>query len=110
MTRIWRFIVQGAGQQSRWTHPTSAAMTKPTAKAISLSPTGSLLTAVSAGLLLGRVVMGLSARHHGSTAGLVVSMIFLIAATASVTLFLTHAHAQRRSAQPAPIQTWLVAL
>ena len=83
-------------------------MTKPTA--ISLSPTGSLLTSVTAGLLLGRVVMGLSARHHGSTAGLVVSMIFLIAATASVTLFLTHAHSQRRSAQPAPIQTWLVAL
>lgn len=85
-------------------------MTKPRAKALAFSPTGSLLASVAAGLVFGRVVMGLAARHHGSTAGLVVSLVFLIAATMSVTLFLVHWHAQHRRTEPAPIQAWVVAL
>ena len=61
--------------------------------------------------LLGRIVMGLSVRHEGSAGGLLVALVFLVAGTASVTLFLHHFHQQRRGPDaPAPTQAWLMTL
>lgn len=86
-------------------------MNKPTARALPASSPASLLSAGIAGLLLGRIVMGLCARHEGSVGGLLVALVFLVSGAASVTLFLHHLHQQRRGREvPAPTQTWLVTL
>lgn len=86
-------------------------MSKPPAQTLPLPSTRTLLAAGLAGLLLGRIVMGLSVRHEGSTGGLLVALVFLVAGAASVTLFLHHFHQQRRGADvPAPTQSWLMSL
>lgn len=86
-------------------------MSKPPARAAApLSPT-KLVAAGFAGLLLGRIVMGLSVRHEGSAGGLLIALVFLLSGAAAVTLFLHHLHQKRRGRDvPAPTQTWLVTL
>jgi len=86
-------------------------MSKPPAHTLlSLSPRA-LMAAGIAGLLLGRIVMGLSARHEGSAGGLLVALVVLVSGAASVTLFLHHLHQERRGMDvPAPTQTWLMTL
>ena len=86
-------------------------MSKPPAQTLPPPSQRALLAAGMAGLLLGRMVMGLSARHEGSAGGLLVALVFLVAGAASVTLFLNHFHLQRRGPDaPAPTQTWLMTL
>jgi hypothetical protein len=86
-------------------------MSNPPAQILpSLSPR-TLLAAAIAGLLLGRIVMGLSARHEGSAGGLLIALVFLVSGAVSVTLFLNHLHQRKRGPDvPAPTQTWLVTL
>jgi hypothetical protein len=75
-----------------------------------LSPRAVMASAI-AGLLLGRIVMGLSVRHEGSAGGLVVALVFLVSGAASVTLFLNHVHQRRRGpGVPAPTVTWLMTM
>lgn len=86
-------------------------MNKPPAPTLPQPSTRAMLAAGLAGLLLGRIVMGLSVRHEGSAGGLLVALVFLVAGTASVTLFLHHFHQQRRGPDtPAPTQAWLMTL
>jgi hypothetical protein len=86
-------------------------VSKPPAQTLTpLSPRAVMASAI-AGLLLGRIVMGLSVRHEGSAGGLVVALVFLVSGAASVTLFLNHMHQQRRGSDvPAPTVTWLMTL
>jgi hypothetical protein len=86
-------------------------VSKPPAQTLSpLSPRAMMASAL-AGLLLGRMVMGLSVRHEGSAGGLLVALVCLVSGAASVTLFLHHLHQQRRGPDvPAPTQTWLMTL
>ncbi len=86
-------------------------MSKPPVPALPQPSPRAMLAAGLAGLLLGRIVMGLSVRHEGSAGGLLVALVFLVAGAASVTLFLHHFHQQRRGPDvPAPTQTWLMTL
>lgn len=86
-------------------------MNKPRTQTLPEPSPRAVLAAGLAGLLLGRIVMGLSVRHEGSAGGLLVALVFLVAGAASVTLFLHHFHQQRQGADvPAPTQTWLMTL
>ena len=86
-------------------------MSKPPAQTLPQPSPLTVLAAGFAGLLLGRIVMGLSVRHEGSAGGLLVALVFLVSGAASVTLFLHHIHQQRRGPDvPAPMQTWLLTL
>lgn len=86
-------------------------MSKPPAQTLSPSSPRALLASAVAGLLLGRVVMGLSVRHEGSAGGLLVALVVLVSGAASVMLLLHHLHHERRGQEvPAPTRTWLVTL
>lgn len=86
-------------------------MSKPPAQTLPQLSPRTVLAAGLAGLLLGRIVMGLSVRHEGSAGGLLVALVFLVSGAASVTLFLNHLHQQRRGPDvPAPTQAWLLTL
>lgn len=86
-------------------------MSKPPAQPLTPTAPLPMLAAGIAGLLLGRIVMGLSVRHEGSAGGLLVALVCLVSGAASVTLFLHHLHQQRRGPDvPAPTVTWLMTL
>lgn len=81
--------------------------------ALALAPRA-LFACLGAGLLLGRLVVTLSVRHHRSSAGLLVALLCLGLGATAVTLLLTRRHAQRHAAAEAPVsapmQAWLIAL
>jgi threonine/homoserine/homoserine lactone efflux protein len=75
------------------------------------SPTSQpLLTSVFTGLLMGQVVMGLSAQHQGSLVGLGFALVFLLSGSASLVLWLLERH-RREGVQRAPtVHRWLLML
>jgi hypothetical protein len=86
---------------------------------MSKSPSKSLLPLLSnkslacltSGLVMGQMVMGISAHHNGSIVGLALALVFVLSGGASIALFLNHRHAvERPRTEPAPIQAWLLTL
>lgn len=85
-------------------------MTKPTTRALAPALPASMLLCAGIGLLLGRAVLAIAARHGGSTLGLVLALVFVLSSGASTTLVLAHRHAERRPrTEPAPLRAWLLA-
>ena len=85
-------------------------MNKPPAAALpfALNPT---LCCVASGAFIGQVVLALAAaRRDDPFAGLALSLIFMLAAAASLLLLLTHLHQAPGRRQPVPLKTWLWAL
>lgn len=69
-----------------------------------------LLTSVVVGLLMGQVVMGLSAQHQGSMVGLGFALVFLFSGSASLVLWLLERHRRARLDRPAQVHGWLMML
>jgi threonine/homoserine/homoserine lactone efflux protein len=75
------------------------------------SPTSQpLLTSVFTGLLMGQVVMGLSAQHQGSLVGLGFALVFLLSGSASLVLWLLERHRRERVQRAPTVHRWLLML
>lgn len=75
------------------------------------SPTSQpLLTSTFTGLLMGQVVMGLSAQHQGSLVGLGFALVFLLSGSASLVLWLLERHRRERVQQAPRVHRWLLML
>ena len=86
-------------------------MSKPTAKSLLPLISNKSLACTASGLVMGQMVMAISAHHNGSIVGLVLALVFVLSGGASVALFLNHRHAEQRPrTEPAPIQAWLLTL
>jgi len=84
-------------------------MSKSSATPFAVSP--KTLACAATGLLMGQMVMGISAFHNGSIVGLTLALVFVLSGGASLALFLNHRHVmQRPRTEPAPIQAWLLTL
>ena len=75
------------------------------------SPTSQpLLTSSVVGLLMGQVVMGLSAQHQGSLVGLGFALVFLFSGSASLVLWLLERHRRERVQRAPSVYRWLMML
>jgi len=84
-------------------------MSKPPVSSVLMSQKSAICAGT--GLLMGQIVMGISAFHNGSIVGLTLALVFVLSGGASLALFLNHLHAERRPrTEPAPIQAWLLTL
>lgn len=84
-------------------------MSKPPVSTVLMSQKNAVCAA--SGLLMGQIVMGISAFHNGSIVGLTLALVFVLSGGASLALFLNHLHVERRPrTEPAPIQAWLLTI
>jgi hypothetical protein len=84
-------------------------MTKPPVSTVLMSQKNA--ACAGTGLLMGQIVMGISAFHNGSIVGLTLALVFVLAGGASLALFLSHLHVERHARTvPAPVQAWLLTL
>ncbi len=66
---------------------------------------------IGAGLLLGQMVLAMAERQQHGLAGFGFAATCVLAAGASLTLFLRHQHVESgRPAQSAPVRAWLLLL
>ena len=82
----------------------------PAKTAAPLLSTETMMSA-TAGAIMGQLVLGIASHHEGSWLGLVLAMVFVLAASTSTTMFLAlrHVAARPRGVRP-PVQGWLLAL